>query len=441
MEIKSFGTPSQPTPKPASAGAGKAVEKEWTVLFYHDGNNDIEGDLLTSFLTIEEVSDIRNMNLVSQLARAPQDVAHQSYRDEVDGDWNGVRRYALTPGEKNPYGSRVWTNIGEHDKDIDSPVLKDLGDADMSRRSTLSDFLSWGIRSFPARHYMVVLADHGAGFMGALADYKTRKNMPLPEIREALGEAREKTGIKPDVLVMDGCLMGEVEVARELGNEADYLVATESVNFSCLPFQEALKEARDVSEKQGSLPPETLASIMVDSGTSHVKMIPSMIALKPEAASKITSRVKDLAGALLSSEMPADTIRKIFEKTQPGSPEVEGYKPYEDYRDLKHLAFLLANDPSVSDGRIRESARALFKEIGPENILNEYHDPSFYKGTPGENSVGGLSIYLPTDGYRNGGHGTPGNMDSREIEPFYKATAFAKETGWDRVVEKYFRTA
>jgi len=70
MEIKSFGTPTSPAQNPPPAGTGKAEKKEWTVLFYHDGNNDIEGDILTSFLTIEEVSDIKNMNLVSQLARA-----------------------------------------------------------------------------------------------------------------------------------------------------------------------------------------------------------------------------------------------------------------------------------------------------------------------------------------------------------------------------------
>lgn len=441
MEIKSFGTPASPAQNPPPAGTGKAEKKEWTVLFYHDGNNDIEGDLLTSFLTIEEVSDIKNMNLVSQLARAPQDVAHQSYKDEVDGDWSGVRRYALSPGEKHPYGPWVWTNIGEHDKGIDSPVLKDLGNVDMSKRSTLSDFVAWGIQSFPARHYMVVLADHGAGFMGALADYKTRKNMPLPEIREALQEAREKTGVKPDVLVMDDCLMGEIEVARELKDETDYLVATESINSSCLPFQDVLKEAKTVLGQGTPLTPEVFASLMVSASEEHVRTVPSMIALKPEAAANITSCVRNLAEALLATETPPGKIRKIFEKSQPGSPDAENCKPYEDYRDLKHLAFLLANDPSVSDGRVKESARALFREIGPGNVLKEYHDPDFYKGTPGENAVGGLSIYLPTEGYRADYHVTPGNMDSREIEPFYKATEFAKETGWDKVVEKYFKTA
>lgn len=414
---------------------GAPAEKDWTVLFYMDGNNDIEGDVLTCFLTTEEVSDIKNMNLVAQLARAPQSVAHEGYKDDIDGDWSGVRRYHLTPGEKNAHGRKCYTGIGEHNCRIDSPVLADLSNADMSDPATLKDFLAWGIKSFPAKHYMVVLADHGAGFMGALSDYKSRKNMPLLAIQDAMRKAREETGVKPDVLVMDDCLMGQVECAHQLRDEAGYYVATESINYSNFPFQGILKSA---AEKGADLTPGEFASLVVKESADNIHDIPTMASLRPGATKAITRSVKRLADTLLATATAPETVRSIFENTQYGSPDAGGYKPYEDFRDIKHMAYLLSNDERVTDAKVKKAAANLYKLLGAGLVTEEYHDKSFYRGTPGVDSVSGLSIYLPTDNYMDSRHSYPANMEAKNIEPFYKATDFAKETGWDRVLERFF---
>lgn len=410
-------------------------EKDWTVLFYMDGNNNIEGDMLTCFLTTEEVSNIKNINLVAQLARAPQHVAHEGYKDQVDGDWSGVRRYCLSPGSAVPDWRKTYTNIGEHNGKIDSPVLQDLGSADMSSPETLVDFLKWGIKSYPAKHYMVVLADHGSGFMGALSDYKSRRNMPLLEIQRALHDTRTETGVKPDVLVMDDCLMSQVECAHQLRDETGYYVATESINYSCFPFQGILKDA---AAKGGDLSPREFASLIVKDSEKLEHSIPTMAALNPGATIPIAQSAKKLADALLATAIPPEAIRGVFADTQYGSPDAGGYKPYEDFRDIKHMAYLLSTDLRVSDDEVKKAAAGLYNVLSEGTMAQEYHDKNFYRGTPGVDSVSGLSIYLPTDCYMDHRHSYPTDMEPKNIEPYYKATDFAKETGWDKVLERFF---
>ncbi len=66
---------------------------------------------------------------------------------------NHVYRFPLTPGMKLPDGtSAPGTNV------------EDIGDTDMGAAQTLENFVTWAQASFPAKRYMLVLWDHGAGY-------------------------------------------------------------------------------------------------------------------------------------------------------------------------------------------------------------------------------------------------------------------------------------
>lgn len=465
--------------KEITGKAAKAEEKEWTVLFYLDGNNDIEGDVLDSFLTTEEVSDVKNMNLLAELGRAPQIIAHPpdpyggdfigmpgpemdpmmggfpgkpspfamremkgpkpGRTDDVDGDWSGVRRYYLVPGEKDPYDTHCWINIGEHNKKIDSPVIQDLKNVDMSEPASLSDFIKWGIKNYPAKHYMVVLTNHGQGFMGAMGDYKSKQSMSLKGIEEALKDARKDTGVKPDILVMDDCLMGEVEVAHQLKYEADYYVASESIIHSCFPFQKILNHVKEENEKGSELKPEAFARIIVKDSEENVSDIHSMIAMDLKSTEIIKEGVKILAESLIATDTPVEVIRDIFEETQHGTHDARDYKPYKDYRDIKHMAYLLSKDERIKDEAVKRRAGELYSLLDEKKgIIEEFHDKSHCEDKESD-SLSGLSIYLPTDGYKNRKATYPDYLDPDKIENTYKNTDFAKETAWDKVLDKFFK--
>jgi hypothetical protein len=211
------------------------------------------------------------------------------------------------------------------------------------------------------------------------------------------------------------------------------------MNYSCFPFQKILKEADKTEKTKGEVTPEEFSTLIVRNSEGNMNDISTMAALRPGAAAAITKRVKKLADALLATKTAPETIRSIFDQTQYGSPDAGGYKPYEDYRDVKHMAYLLASDGRISDRVLTNAARKLYDALGEGGIVAEYHDKNFYRGTPGTDSVSGLSIYLPTDAYADGSHSYPENLSAKDIEPAYKATEFARETGWDKVLEKFFK--
>jgi hypothetical protein len=101
---------------------------------------------------------------------------------------------------------------------------EDMGPLDSSAASTLSDFINWGIAQSPSRRYILWIFGHSDGLLCMLDDETSQKDMILPEFREALRLAREKSGRGLDALLFDCCWMTMVEVVYELSGLCDYII-------------------------------------------------------------------------------------------------------------------------------------------------------------------------------------------------------------------------
>lgn len=432
--------PPSPIAPPASApvepksSASSAEPRDWTVLLYLDGNNDIERDVLNAFLTAEQVSRIDRATVVAQLARAPQAMAHPGSVDRIDGDWSGVRRYTMDPGPPpRPYDPTTYTPNGVHNGRIDSPVVQDLGTGtDMSRGATLRDFLEWGIRSYPARHYMVVLADHGKGFLGTLTDQVARREMRLPELHETLHAVRESTGVKPDLLVMDACLMAATEAACEVRDDAGLYVASEDVNYDCYPLQATLDHLAKGEKAGQDVSPRELGKAMVEACGTRMTSYPYVSMIDLEKMGPLVDAVGRLAERLLSTDAPRDRIRQDFASAVHFSKDAPGYKPYEDYRDLAHVAEIVAADARIGDPALKAAAAEVARMMRTEVVIDQRQ----HKGRDGQ--AGGLSIYLPPTGFDPpAGSLYPDGTKASDIAPAYRELEFARLTGWDKVIEAY----
>lgn len=130
--------------------------KKWTVLIYANGNNDLEPEISSSLLEMEQVGCGSDINVLIQLARAPYRLV-QTLRPRlntstnIDGDWSGVRRYRLN---QQPFTH----NTGE--RAFCSKLKSVLGNINMSEPSTLRDFICWGVTNYPAQHYLLILVGH-----------------------------------------------------------------------------------------------------------------------------------------------------------------------------------------------------------------------------------------------------------------------------------------
>ena len=105
-------------------------------------------------------------------------------------------------------------------------VEKDLGSYSMTDPDTLSWFIRWCAKNYPANRNSLIFWDHGGGSVSGFGydeKFASSGGMSLAEIDEAL-----KAGnVKFDFVGFDACLMATTENALMLANHADYMIASE----------------------------------------------------------------------------------------------------------------------------------------------------------------------------------------------------------------------
>ncbi len=188
-----------------------ADQQRWLVMIYQDADDEIlERDIHFDANEAEYTGSSDRVTVVSQFDR-------NAGAYEGDGNWSTARRFVLTANsDLNTLGSAVIT---------------DLGEINMGEPQTLIDFATWAIGSYPADRYVLIMSDHGAGWLGGWSDGDNGDDgMSMNEISGALAEILNRTGVpKFDVLAFDACLMSQLEALTMIEPYADYAVASAEV--------------------------------------------------------------------------------------------------------------------------------------------------------------------------------------------------------------------
>ena len=103
---------------------------------------------------------------------------------------------------------------------------KDLGSFPMTDPDTLSYFIRWCAKHYPANRNSLIFWDHGGGSVSGFGydeKYASSGSMSLAEIDKALTDG----GVKFDFVGFDACLMATAENALMLTKHADYMIASE----------------------------------------------------------------------------------------------------------------------------------------------------------------------------------------------------------------------
>jgi len=207
-----------PTPRPTLPPSSAEDGQTWTVMLYQDADDKIlERDIFVDLNEAERVGSSNNVQIVAQIDRYQAGFSG-------DGNWAGARRYFV-----------------RQDDDLDvigSDMVMDLGEVNMASEETLVDFATWTIENYPADKYLLILSDHGMGWPGGWSDATATMHsgqLPLQkmlgdhlylnELDRALERIRSQSGIDQfEMIGMDACLMGHIEVMSALAPHARYAV-------------------------------------------------------------------------------------------------------------------------------------------------------------------------------------------------------------------------
>ena len=391
----------------------RTPRKDWTVLYYLNGNNDLEPNLVSNMIEAEKVGSSDQVNIVAQLSRAPQEVVHPkkgAKKTGLDGDWSGMRRYYVSHSSSR--------------KKITSEVLTSSeSPPNYGKSESLAEFLRWGMKNYPAKHTMVVLGDHGAGFAGTGFDYLHKDVLDLGELKDALGQAPRK----PDIVVMDACEMGAAEVAYQIKDQAKLLIASEEViGLGGLPHKLMLEH---LQQNPDTTPTELARNIVrISSDDTYARLdrgkdpaTEQLAALRLDGMPALAQSVSQLGKTLAQSAVSAESLKSLIEDTQSfnlGSRR----KPDSDYRDLRHFSQLLQSE--CSDPAVQKAAARVEKALGRVVLENHCSGEELADGN-------GLSVYLPAG---------PIRADKARMEPNGKSVVahsdFAyQETDFDRATD------
>lgn len=320
--------------------------KDLTVLIYSAGDNNLDRYFIPEHKALEKIRN-KNINLVMQWDRG-------NYPVNKETPWQGCKRFHIEPSEDG--------------KNFISSPLDDLGQIDMASPENLTDFIRWGMKHFPAKHFMVVIKDHGHAWDGIIDDDSHKNRMTLQGLNKALEDAEKETGFKPDILAFDACGMANTEVLAELKDRANFLAASEMVLYSPgFPYEEALVPFdKGVSQRD-------LAYNLVEGGKKRPENIDTFAAFDLSKVDGFTESLDTFAGEIIRDREDRDKIKEF----------ARGDTTFPHNMDLPVLLEKITESPEIKSRELKEKALNVKKSLH-EMMVNEYHNPSL--------SVGGLSI-------------------------------------------------
>ncbi len=190
------------------ANSTAQTSKTWTFLVYFAADNDLEGYALNDISEMIGIGSSDEVNIVIQVDRT------QGY-DNTWADFSDTRRFYVTQ----------QANLGA------LRSVEQLGEVDMGTADSLADFIIWGVNTYPAEKYSLIIWSHGGGWNGIGPDYDNNQSMlTIEEINAGISTARQQTGIDPfEFIGFDACLMSQLEVYQALQGHAKYGIAAEEV--------------------------------------------------------------------------------------------------------------------------------------------------------------------------------------------------------------------
>jgi hypothetical protein len=350
---------------------------QWTVGVYMCADNGMNDLADIDIAEMKQVGSTEEVNVVVQVDRTARDPRPGCYRYFIKKDG--------------------------------ADTLADLGEVDMADPATLAGFADFLRRRYPATNYVLILWDHGDGWYPGYGPSRAifiddshghEMGVAGGELAQAMADVKQSLGKRVRILAFDACLMGMIEVAAEVRDACDYLLASEAlVPADGLPYDKLL-------DRLTSRPTRTPAELLPDVCSDYVEQYPG----EPVTLSALDMRVLDQALELMKT-MLRDSIGSSNAELRAARDAVQIFPGKSFHIDLIHFLELLA-------GAVPDSLLASLRSA----VIAGEHGP-------GLEHASGLAIWFP-DNYL----ALKGSLES------YATLNFAQETGWLSFLNRYFGT-
>jgi hypothetical protein len=294
-----------------------------------------------------------NMNQMEKVAGNPDVRFVVQWKQDPGLEWptqfNGTRRYLVTPDSSD---------------NIASTVLQDMGTkVDMGLPSTLRDFVTWGKAAYPADRYVLVVWNHGNGWMrgpqqdvdpitrGVSYDEQTGNAIQTWQ----LDASTRDLGI--DVLAFDASLMQMAEVAYEMRNNFKFIVGSEeSPPGEGYPYDRVFSRFRDNPDASTAELTKAFVDGMLENPPYATRKITQSV-LDCSKLSGVATAASALANVLIAHPEVNDEVEAARNATQAyGTPSISRH-----YFDM--IGFAQGVSARVSDPDVKAACAAFVTAV------------------------------------------------------------------------------
>ena len=314
---------------------------DWTIMVYVDGDNDLETNVLDDFAEMTAIGSTDKIRVVTMA--------------DTMTFTEGTHWYCIEKDE-----TYIDIETGTHECDCDEFAGGCPGELNMGDGTTLEYFIKTAVANAPAENYMLELWNHGASWYGICEDWSSELPdgshdlLTLDEISNAI-EAACASGVLPEgalkIVNFDACLMAGVEVAYEIRNLAEYMVAAvTTIAREGFQWEWLLEDLNNLDEPT----PRAVGETMVDSfmefysqcagkgvgGYPYASL--SLIDLS-EVERLATEGVNDMAFVLM--DYVENTVQKqAIQTTEQQTPQIQYLGELDPFVDLGLFALALADN-------------------------------------------------------------------------------------------------
>jgi|GEM_PF-2997185 len=388
--------------------------KDWTVMVYICGDNDLEYFALKDINEMEYVGSSKNLNIVTFIDRwdgyewkysdkgIPERRKSKYYDDTSESDWTGAKVFYITQ---------------DYDLNkIHSPELTDLGEIDTGDPENLQTFISTVGEKFPAKNYMIVIWNHGSGIDGVGFDdtstnldlekrdgrliYLSKSRLTGPELGQVFSNVvsriaqEEKDYI--DIVGFDACLMSMYSNHIELAKNGVRAVvgSQETEPGNGWPYSTIMDVIRSYTDDDRTLSTATFADRMVKlymESYKGVNVTLSGINTDETGLDVVTEKIDALCEALIGDE---DTEDDNMMKLHNAAKECQRYhtkkKAGDNITYYVDLIDFMKKIEAEFDGDIVEKATDVRSAITANHIILANRS----EGARVKDS-NGIAIYFP----------------------------------------------
>lgn len=257
-------------------------EHKWTLMFYFASDNPLAPGILSQLKSIQQAGFHRDVNVIAQYdpqtERVPVHIFDVNKVAKLKAAKSQSCQLGFTPNDTfvpNLVLDKLWekkenidlvkTEIGPAGANYKQPIPPSsrtresmAAGQEPGPNESLTSFLEFCRKSYPAKRYMLFILGHGlvvGNDMFLFDEHAAQQSLSLRDMGKILGGFKKKVsqdGQQFELMSFHSCSMSAAEVAYELKETANYMLASQGPAFvGSWPYRQILKRIfQDVEENE-----------------------------------------------------------------------------------------------------------------------------------------------------------------------------------------------